>query len=369
MKRFYALAIVLAVAVAFAFAWFYQKNHRPSVPDKKAMLKAIETLPRGFVPNQGQWHEDALFSAPGFFGNTWITKDGELRHVILAEPTKAWVISESFVGGSVKEVKGEKELPTKVSYFVGSDPSKHKAGLPSYEIVSLGEVWKGIEVKLKAKQNSVEKIFIVKPGANPEEIKIAVKGAKRIEIKDSGELVVKTDYGDVEFSKPIAWQEEGNKKKPVKVSYKLDRTNNTYAFVVESYDKNKPLYIDPLLASTFLGGSSYDEAYALAVDSSGNVYVAGKTSSSDFPTKSGAYYTTSNGGDAFISKFDADLSSGTSGGGGGSGSGGGSGFDDTDDTDNVRGGGGCSMVASASPVNLIAWLFVPIAVLLRRIRK
>ncbi|MGC8853237.1 MAG: hypothetical protein ACP5P0_06515, partial [Hydrogenobacter sp.] len=77
MKRFYAFAVVLAVAVASAFAWFHQKNSQShSVPDKEAVLKAVETLPRGFVPNQGQWNEEALFSAPGFFGNTWITKNG-----------------------------------------------------------------------------------------------------------------------------------------------------------------------------------------------------------------------------------------------------------------------------------------------------
>ncbi|MGC8942453.1 MAG: hypothetical protein ACP5KF_07330, partial [Sulfurihydrogenibium sp.] len=138
MKRFYAFAVVLAVAVASAFAWFHQKNSQNhSVPNKEAVLKAVETLPRGFVPNQGQWNEEALFSAPGFFGNTWITKNGELRHVILAKqeckkeekqkpcPTKAWVLSESFVGGNAKEVKGEKELFTKVSYFIGNDKSKH----------------------------------------------------------------------------------------------------------------------------------------------------------------------------------------------------------------------------------------------------
>jgi hypothetical protein len=60
-----------------------------------------------------------------------------------------------------------------------------------------------------------------------------------------------------------------------------------------------------LLASSFLGGSNLDTAYGIDVDSSGNVYVAGSTSSINFPTANA--FQTINGGatDAFVSKFNA----------------------------------------------------------------
>ena len=83
--------------------------------------------------------------------------------------------------------------------------------------------------------------------------------------------------------------------------------------------------IDPqdahILAATFLGGSVDDVAMALAVDSSGNVWVGGATLSTNFPTTHGSFQTAFGGasnfntqfigrmGDGFIAQFSPDLRS------------------------------------------------------------
>jgi len=46
-----------------------------------------------------------------------------------------------------------------------------------------------------------------------------------------------------------------------------------------------------LVYSTYLGGEGYDYAFGIAVDSGGNAYITGQTSSVQFPVTSGAYQT------------------------------------------------------------------------------
>ena len=85
-------------------------------------------------------------------------------------------LKETLIGAKVKDIKGEDKSVTKVNYFRGSDPTKWKTNIATYDVVNLGEVYKGIELKLKAYGNNVEKLFCVKPDANPEQIKISLSG-------------------------------------------------------------------------------------------------------------------------------------------------------------------------------------------------
>ena len=62
-----------------------------------------------------------------------------------------------------------------------------------------------------------------------------------------------------------------------------------------------------LVWSTYIGGSGTDDARCVAVDAAGYVYVSGHTSSTNFPTTSGAFRTTNSGSyDAFIVKLAPD---------------------------------------------------------------
>src|SRR5208283_3574796 len=64
-----------------------------------------------------------------------------------------------------------------------------------------------------------------------------------------------------------------------------------------------------LLYSTYLGGNNSDGGQGISVDSSGNAYVTGYTSSPNFPTTSGAYQTALGGSEnAFVTKLNSSGS-------------------------------------------------------------
>ena len=83
-------------------------------------------------------------------------------------------------------------------------------------------------------------------------------------------------------------------------------------FELGAYESTLPLVIDPsLVYSTYLGGSSRDEAYRMAVDDTGSLYVVGLTTSTNFPTTTGSFQKTSPSGggsneDAFVVKLNPD---------------------------------------------------------------
>jgi hypothetical protein len=62
-----------------------------------------------------------------------------------------------------------------------------------------------------------------------------------------------------------------------------------------------------LVYSTLLGGSGYTYGYGIAIDTSGNAYISGFTTSTEFPTTAGAYQTTMSGLDnvGYVAKLNS----------------------------------------------------------------
>ena len=241
-------------------------------------------------------------------------------------------LKEVFAGGNIDAVQGEGEVMTKVSYFRGNDPAQWKRNVPAYEVVNLGEVYKGIQIRLRAYGNNIEKRFYLKPHTDPGIITIKLSGARAISIDSAGQLEVITDLGTVKFTRPMAYQEINGKRVEVHVDYQVQHSGdgdqntetnlpcqkfksrnpsheveNVYGFRVAAYDKTKELVIDPLLASTYLGGVESDYGNSIAIDADHNIYVAGYTTSPNFPTTAGAFDVSYNTDDIFVSKLNADL--------------------------------------------------------------
>jgi hypothetical protein len=164
-------------------------------------------------------------------------------------------------------------------------------------------VYSGIDLVYYGNQRQLEYDFIVAPGADPRRIEFDIRGAKRIRRDIHGDLVLKMGVDEIRWHKPVVYQEKDGTRQQIAAHYAITDKNRV-GFEIAEYDLGKPLYIDPLVYSTYLGGNLNDLARAIAVDSVGNAYVTGETPSSNFPTKNPLQPANDGGGEAFVTKID-----------------------------------------------------------------
>jgi hypothetical protein len=220
--------------------------------------------------------------------------------------------TESMTGGVLRmklrnanpaaKITGTDELAGTSNYFIGNDRAKWRTNVPTYAKVKYEGIYSGIDLVYYGSQRQLEYDFIVAPGADPRRIAFDVRGAKRIRRDGHGDLVFKVGDDEIRWHKPVVYQEKNGARQLVAARYAITDTNHV-GFGVAGYDVSRPLYIDPLIYSTFLGGSEVDAGYGIAVDSGGNAYVTGETHSANFSTMNPLQPANGGGGDVFIAKI------------------------------------------------------------------
>jgi hypothetical protein len=199
-----------------------------------------------------------------------------------------------FAGGNTSAaISGRDQLPGKTNYFLGNDPKQWHTNVPNYSAVEYRGIYSGVDAVFRGDNRRLEFDFNIAPGADPNIIALKVEGARRIRLNQAGDVLLGMDATrDVVMGKPHIYQQTPEGRREIAGHYVLG-ARNRIAFALGSYDHAETLVIDPTLAySTYLGGSSYDYAEGIAVDPSGNAYLTGFTSSTDFPTTADAYQTT-----------------------------------------------------------------------------
>jgi len=140
------------------------------------------------------------------------------------------------------------------------------------------------------------------PRRRPKAIRLGLEGGGAPKLDAQGNLVLSVRGREIRFHKPRLYQQEANGRQAEVSGQYVLKASRQVGFHVASYDRSRPLIIDPILSySTYLGTSSFDQANGIAVDSNGNAYMTGFTASSSFPTTSGSLDRTFNGATTFLS--------------------------------------------------------------------
>ncbi len=316
----------------------------PVPPNLNRLAAAYGNLPLSFEVNSGQAGSDVQFLSRGK-GYTLFLGGGDAV-LSLQQPghlpgatdngkrTTNSALTMRLVGADTEaKATGLDSLPGKVNYFIGKDPAKWRTNIPTYARVRYQDVYPGVDLLYYGNQGQLEYDFVVAPGADPNVITLDVGAALvaarpghpqgvPLRIDGNGDLLVNLQGGEVRFHKPVVYQPtesrlfsvasgqpQGTTDNGPRTTDILDgkyvlKGANQVSFEVASYDRTRPLVIDPTLTySTYLGGSQGDVGYAIAVDSSGDTYVAGQTCSTDFPTVSPEQAANAGQCDAFVTKL------------------------------------------------------------------
>lgn len=235
----------------------------------------------------------------------------------------------------------------RVNCFRGNDPKKWRTGIQASNAVLYKNLYPHIDLKVYSRGGNIEYDWIVRPGGDPADIHFQYEGILDSRIDIEGNLLVTTLFGELIHKRPESFILPSNEQVSVKFMFigshtyciRTSEYDMTKTLVIDPHilssstyfgggdiDQAKDIAIDAsgcifitgetistdfpttvpgnlnptqdnydvflckftpdastLLFSTYLGGKDWDIGHDIAIDNSGNVYVSGTTTSSDFP--------------------------------------------------------------------------------------
>jgi hypothetical protein len=261
-----------------------------------------------FIENKGQWEDNILFSAQQNGIVTNITKDAIYFDFFKINDNRIIgdVIKMNFHNSNNTIINPKEISSNKINYFLGDDSNSWVKNVNTYDIIKFENLYDGISLEMVLSENSPRYDFILEPFANPDQIEFSFEGINSIETTEEN-LIIKTLNSIIENKNLFAYQlTDGNKEK-IDCSFKLN--NGKINFELGEYDESKELIIDPVVYSSYYGGSGVEKANVVEFIDDKTLVMAGVTTSNDLRTTAGAYDEEyGDRSDAFLTKFKIENS-------------------------------------------------------------
>jgi hypothetical protein len=199
-------------------------------------------------------------------------------------------------------LRSDGPLPGKANYLLGDSTAQWYSNLPTFSGVTYHSLYPGVDLQYHGMGAQLESDYTIAPGADPGQIRASYVNNRALSIDRAGNLHIASQSAPIE-SAPAAWQEIGGLRVPISagyvasvggdVSFRLGLYDKSKPLHVST----------ALVYSTYLGGSGRDNGTLIAVDSAGSAFAIGMTNSTDFPLVNPIQSHSTNDDDVFISKL------------------------------------------------------------------
>ncbi|HKD03170.1 MAG TPA: SBBP repeat-containing protein [Terriglobales bacterium] len=322
--RVAAISALLLVAGALALR-LDRSAPRAKALDPQQVRANFGHLPLVFEPNQGQSDSQVKFLAHGTNYGLFLTADQAVL-ALHKSPTQVAVLRMALARADENAAAVAMDpLPGKSNYIIGNDPTKWHRNIPQFARVRYQNVYPGVDLAYYGNQGRLEYDLEVAPDADTHQIAMSFPGVEKLTLDGQGNLVIAAGDGEIRLEAPSIYQKVGDQRRPIAGHFAL-RGRNEVGFELGEYDHSRTLVIDPVLIySTYLGGTGNEACSvitgtgipqsrcpAIAVDAAASAYLAGSTTSTNFPTvqssatMGGIFQATLNGtANLFVTKLDS----------------------------------------------------------------
>ena len=251
-----------------------------------------------FTENKGQWHKDYNYGYRTDVIELYAKKRGWHLYI---HPPRSYVhagyrhttyhlsnevtnlpkgsvygLSFRFLGKrSSVAARGLTASEARTSYFLGNDSSQWGRDAKSFAQLSYCDLYPNVDMYLRRKPKHLLKYdLVLRPGSDPRQIRLKIEGAEELFLKDE-KLHIKTPYGLLLEHIPFAYQINGTDTLSVKCRYVL-YSEHQLGFELSNYDKDRSLFVDPVLVAASYSGSTVDNwGNTATFDDAGNIYTGG----------------------------------------------------------------------------------------------
>ncbi len=255
------------------------------------------SLPLFFFPNTGQANSPVQYIVQTPDLSARFRRDGAIFQ-INGHATRQQ-IGVRFVNASPGAVmEGLDPLAAKINFFLGQ--AGWRTDVPSYSKIVYRGLYPGIDMTYGGTGRQIKSEFLVAPGANPGLIRLQY--SESVSIDAEGNLIA---GGTFQEDAPETYQQIGAKRVKIAGHYHVFDSHTIGFEIGAYDTSKPLVIDPTITYCTFLGGSSTTAITGVAVDSSDNLYVTGWTSALDFPIAGAVEAGNQGGDDAIVAKLNA----------------------------------------------------------------